>query len=64
VQSTASNALRFLFFLLLGAVCAAPVAADQESAADSRLAIDHLFELGSVSDPQISPDGDWIPAGR
>ena len=24
------------------------------------LTIEHYFELASVSDPQISPDGDWI----
>ena len=25
-----------------------------------RLTIDHLFRLGTVSDPQVSPEGDWI----
>jgi dipeptidyl aminopeptidase/acylaminoacyl peptidase len=26
----------------------------------SRLTVDHYFKLGAVSDPQISPEGDWI----
>jgi len=26
----------------------------------SRLTIDHLFQLGTVSDPQMSPKGDWV----
>ena len=25
-----------------------------------RLSIDHQFELGSVSDPALSPDGEWM----
>jgi dipeptidyl aminopeptidase/acylaminoacyl peptidase len=34
--------------------------ADRAEARDGRLAIEHLFQLGSVSDPRLSPDGEWI----
>ena len=44
------------FFFML-----APAQAEESPDIESGLlTIDHYFELASVSDPQISPEGDWI----
>ena len=44
------------FFFML-----APVQAEESPDTESGLlTIDHYFQLASVSDPQISPEGDWI----
>ncbi len=34
--------------------------AQSDSTDPARLSIDHLFRLGTVSNPQISPEGSWI----
>jgi dipeptidyl aminopeptidase/acylaminoacyl peptidase len=60
VQFTGPVVLRLLVLLLSAPLCAAPVSSGERSAADSWLTINHLFELGTVSDPQLSPEGDWI----
>jgi len=51
-----------VFVLICAAVEAAVLHADaaDDSASTSRLSIDDLFRLGSVSEPQLSPEGDWI----
>jgi dipeptidyl aminopeptidase/acylaminoacyl peptidase len=39
----------------------APVGwAEDADVPTQRLTIDHLFRLGNVSDPRLSPEGDWI----
>lgn len=38
----------------------AQTAADPAAANNNRLTIEHLLQLAEVSDPQISPEGDWI----
>ncbi|HET6592097.1 MAG TPA: S9 family peptidase [Xanthomonadales bacterium] len=38
----------------------APVRAGEAPAANGLLAIDHLFRLATLSDPRLSPDGEWI----
>ena len=43
----------FLFALLLACCAAAPVAA-------RNLTLDDMFNERDVTDPQISPDGNWI----
>jgi len=57
------NTLRTLGLVLVAAAAcmgATAVCADRAVAGDGRLAIEHLFQLGSVSEPQLSPDGEWI----
>ena len=61
------NSRLILLFVINLHLCACllltPTLRAAESVAQSevsRLAIEHLFQLGSVSDPQISPEGDWI----
>ena len=53
----------FLFVVLIcAAVQSAGLRADPAdgSPAKGRLTVDHLFRLGTVSEPRLSPDGDWI----
>jgi dipeptidyl aminopeptidase/acylaminoacyl peptidase len=49
-----------LFFA--GFSLVSPTGASEEEAPDSagRLTIQHHFEMGAVSDPQVSPEGDWV----
>lgn len=47
--------------MLIALALSAVLQAREKPGADSgRLSIDHYFELASVSDPQISPEGEWI----
>ncbi len=47
--------------ILITLALAAGLQAQETAGAEAgRLTIDHYFELASVSDPQISPEGDWI----
>lgn len=39
---------------------AIPAGAGETGFGDTRLGIGHLFELGSVSEPRLSPEGEWI----
>ncbi|MDT8322382.1 MAG: hypothetical protein RQ826_17850, partial [Xanthomonadales bacterium] len=50
--------LAFSFSLLL--LPLGTFAQDQAASGNARLEIDHLFEMGAVSDPQVSPAGEWI----
>lgn len=55
--------LRFGFSLLIAAgflTAQSIVAQPVDSPEKGHLDIAHLFELGSVSDPQVSPEGGWI----
>jgi dipeptidyl aminopeptidase/acylaminoacyl peptidase len=58
IVSSSANTLLFLALILL------PVnlhAADEAATSSpGRFTLDHYFRLGAVSDPQISPEGDWI----
>ena len=51
-----------LLLAVLGAATNYAIAAKQNepAAATRHLGIDELFRLNAVSDPQISPEGDWI----
>ena len=50
----------FLAFLL-ATVCANGLHAQQaDGASDKHFSIDLLLQLAAVSDPQVSPEGDWI----
>jgi dipeptidyl aminopeptidase/acylaminoacyl peptidase len=57
---------RYASFLFVVLLCAAVQPADLRAdppdgaAAKGRLTVDHLFRLGTVSEPRLSPDGDWI----
>jgi dipeptidyl aminopeptidase/acylaminoacyl peptidase len=42
------------------ALVASEDGAETKSPADTRLTVEHLFQIGTVSDPQISPEGEWI----
>jgi dipeptidyl aminopeptidase/acylaminoacyl peptidase len=53
---------RFLAFLL-PALLASPslhAAAEGGGGAENRLTIEHYYQIATVSDPQISPEGHWI----
>jgi len=54
------NALPRFLALLLATGLAGNVYAEDGDPAANRFSIDHLLKLGSVSDPQFSPEGDWI----
>jgi dipeptidyl aminopeptidase/acylaminoacyl peptidase len=54
------NAFPRFLALLLAAGLAGNLCAEDADPAANRFSIDHLLKLGSVSDPQISPEGDWI----
>ena len=58
-ESPVKNIRRLLLSLLAAFTLCGPLAA-VESAQARHLAIDDLFRLGSVSEPRISPEGDWI----
>ncbi len=49
-----------LAFSTMLPISAPSFAQDDSAAIPSRLTIDHLFELGEVSDLRISPEGTWI----
>jgi dipeptidyl aminopeptidase/acylaminoacyl peptidase len=58
-----TNTFRALGLVLVAAAAgmgATAVCADPAMARDGRLTIDHLFRLGNVSDPRLSPEGGWI----
>jgi dipeptidyl aminopeptidase/acylaminoacyl peptidase len=46
--------------LIISLLLAAVQPAQADAPAANRLGINHYFELGSVSEPRISPEGDWI----
>ncbi len=50
----------FIAMLLLAVLGASTSRALEPAAATRHLGIDELFRLNAVSDPQISPEGDWI----
>ena len=51
--------------ILITLALAAGLQAQETAGAEAgRLTIDHYFELAGVSDPQISPEGDWIAYAR
>jgi dipeptidyl aminopeptidase/acylaminoacyl peptidase len=52
--------LHSVLFTTLTFFFAAAAWADDADARGQRLSIEHLFELGAVSDPRLSPEGDWI----
>jgi dipeptidyl aminopeptidase/acylaminoacyl peptidase len=51
---------RFILAIVLACVLAAPAWSDEAALAPRQLAIDDLFRLGAVSEPRLSPEGDWI----
>ena len=58
-----SRILQFIlcFLLLVSSYnCWAQTAKDTSIANNNRLTVEHLLQLADVSDPQISPEGDWI----
>ncbi len=57
-RSVGSFAGFFLFALLLGLQMA--TWPERATAAQRRLKVDDLFALESVSDPAISPEGEWV----
>jgi dipeptidyl aminopeptidase/acylaminoacyl peptidase len=60
VNSGSLQVYRFILAVALACLCASPVRAEEATAGEARLAIDHLFRLGNVSEPQLSPEGEWI----
>ncbi len=56
--------MRTRFFLASAVFLAARVAAGQETPSDTLLTVGHYFDLESVGDPQISPDGSQIVYSR
>ena len=46
-------------FVAICCLLANPLSAS-EPESTQRLTIEHLLQLGEVSDPQFSPEGDWI----
>lgn len=51
---------RLVLAAALSWCCTVSGLADEAVPQDGRLGIDHLFQLGAVSEPRISPEGEWI----
>jgi dipeptidyl aminopeptidase/acylaminoacyl peptidase len=60
ISKSSSLLIQAATILTMLALAAGLQAQETAGAETGRLAIDHYFELASVSDPQISPEGDWI----
>ena len=62
MKSRNPSFIALLLLAVLGASIsrALPANVNEPTAATRLLGIDDLFQLNAVSDPQLSPEGDWI----
>jgi len=60
VKIKVPHTLQVFLFLCLIFFVVPGISADAASPDSQRLTVDHLFQLGAVSEPQLSPEGDWV----
>ena len=60
MTSDPTGKIQCILVVVLACLLAGPAWAEEAAETNRPLAIDDLFRLGTVSEPRLSPEGDWI----